>query len=151
MSVKKFRLNLAVVYMANPANFQSPIQSIISKLAWLYRLDYAIADGHEVFTELPDDHPCDLIYLRATKDTSVSAKAFKQLVDQMFTQATLFGCVDIFFQLQKNLKEYPFPDDFVRPLNYPYSDVYEGGQKRLCIDPLALVDLDVKENDTMLN
>jgi len=67
MSVKKFRLNLAVVYMANPANFQSQIQSIITKLAWLYRFDYAIADGHQVFTEMPDNHPCDLIYLRSTE------------------------------------------------------------------------------------
>ncbi|RZJ92300.1 MAG: hypothetical protein EOO20_02290 [Chryseobacterium sp.] len=151
MSVKKFRLNLAVVYMANAVNFQSPIQSILIKLAWLYRLDYAIADGQQVFDELPDGRPCDLIYLRATQHTIVSAKVFQQLVNQMFAQASLFGCVDIFFQLQKNLNEYPFPDDFVRPLNYPYSDVYQGGQKKLYIDPSALEDLDVKPNDTMLN
>jgi len=67
----------------------------------------------------------------------------------MFAQAALFGCVDIFFQLQKILKEYPFPSEFVRPLNYPYSDVYEGGQKRLYIDPQALEGLDL--NEPMLN
>lgn len=151
MSVKKFRLNLVVVYMANQANFQSPIQAIITKLAWLYRLDYSVADGHQVFTELPDEKPCDLIYLRATKHTSISAKAFQQLVNQMFSQAALFGCVEVFFQLQKNLNEYPFPDDFVRPLNYPYSEVYEDGHKRLCIDPVVLQDLDVSDHDTTLN
>ena len=151
MSIKKFRLNLAVVYMANPANFQSPIQSIITKLAWLYRLDYAIADGQKIFPELPSNNPCDLIYLRSTEQTSISAKAFKKMVDDMFAQAALFGCVDVFFQLQKSLKGYPFPNDFVRPLNYPYSEVYEDGQKRLYIDSLVLEGLDVKDNDKMLN
>jgi len=151
MSVKKFRLNLAVVYMANPANFQSPIQSIITRLSWLYRLDYSIADAHQVVAELPDDKLCDLIYLRATEHTVISAKVFQQLVNQMFAEAALFGCVDIFFQLQKSLKEYPFPADFVRPLNYPYSEVYEDGKKRLCIDPQALQDLDVTDSDPLLN
>lgn len=152
MSVKSFRMNLVVVYVANPVNFQSPLQSIITKLAWLYRFDYSISDGRKVFSDLPNDKPCDLIYLRATKHTSISAKVFQQLVNQMFSEAALFGCVDIFFQLQKNLKEYPFPDNFVRPLNYPYSDVYQNGEKRLCIDPQALEDLDLKaNNDTMLN
>lgn len=151
MDVKNFRLNLVVVYMANRANFQSPIQSIITKLAWLYRLDYAVIDGHQVFPESPDDNPSDLIYLRATEYTNISAKVFRDLVNQMFSQASLFGCVEIIFQLQKNLKEYPFPDDFVRPLNYPYSDIYEGGQKRLCVDPQALEGLDFRANDITVN
>lgn len=151
MSVKKFRLNLAVVYMANPVNFQSPIQSIITKLAWLYRLDYAIVDAHRVVSELPDDKPCDLIYLRATQHTNISAKVFQQLVNQMFAEAALFGCVDVFFQLQKSLKEYPFPADFVRPLNYPYSDVYQDEKKTLYIDPQVLEGLNLEDNDTVLN
>ena len=87
--------------MANRANFQSPIQIIITKLAGLYRFHYGIADGHQVFTELPDDHLCDLIYLRAIEYISIFAKAFQQLDNQMFAHAALFGCVDIFFQLQR--------------------------------------------------
>ncbi|WP_443936838.1 hypothetical protein [Pedobacter sp. MW01-1-1] len=137
--------------MANPVNFQSPIQSIITKLAWLYRLDYSISDGREIFSDLPNDNPCDLIYLKATRHTSISAKDFQQLVNQMFSQAALFGCVDIFFQLQKSLKDYPFPSDFVRPLNYPYLEIYENSQKKLYIDPQALEDLDLNSNNTMVN
>lgn len=142
MAVKKFRQNLVVVYMTNPVNFQAPVQSIMRHLAWLYRLEYSIADGHEVFSEATD-YPCDLIFLRATEHTSITSKAFQQLVTDMFAQGTLFGCVDIFFQLQKVLKDYPFPSEYIRPLNYPYSDVYNGSTKKLYVDPQALQGLDL--------
>lgn len=117
MPVKSFSVNLVIVYIANPVNFQSPIQRIITKRAWLYPFDYSISDGREVFSDLPSDTSCDLIYLRANKNTSTPAKAIQQLFNQMFLQAALFGCVYVFFQLQKNLKDYPFPNDFVRPLS----------------------------------
>ena len=141
MAVKKFRQNLVVVYMSNPVNFQAPVQNIMRNLAWLYRLEYSIVDGYEVFPEVTN-HPCDLIYLRATEHTSITPKALQELVTGMFAQGTLFGCVDIFFQLQKVLKDYPFPGEYIRPLNYPYSDVYNGGTKKLYIDPQALEGLD---------
>jgi hypothetical protein len=39
--VKTFRPNLVLIYLANPNNFQTPIQNIIRQMAWLYRFDYA--------------------------------------------------------------------------------------------------------------
>ncbi|WP_285009630.1 hypothetical protein [Pedobacter faecalis] len=146
MVAKKFRQNLVVVYMTNPANFQIPIQNIIRHLAWLYHLEYSIVDGNEVFPEGAVDRPCDMIYLRSTKHTSITSKGFQQLVNSMFDQGALFGCVDIFFQLQKKLKDYPFPNVFIRPLNYPYSNVYNGREGKLYIDPQALKDLNVEDS-----
>lgn len=137
-----------MVYMTNTENYQIPLQNIVTRLAWLYRFDYAIVDGHDVFTGVSHD-PCDLIYLCSTERTSITSKAFQRLVTEMFAQAALYGCIDVFFQPQKRLKEYSFPADYVRPLNYPYSEVYKSGNKTLCIDSQALHGLNI--NDSLAN
>jgi len=141
MPIKTFRLNLVLNYMANPNNFQSPIQNIIRQMAWLYRFDYAIANGNQIFDDATGT-VCNLIYLRSTELTHISSKNFEKLVSDMFSQASLYWCVDVFFKLKKNLKQYPFPTGYIRPLNFPYSDVYNNGNKTLYIDPQALQELD---------
>lgn len=144
MSVKTFRLNIVVVYMTNPNNFQMPIQNIMRQMAWLYRFDYAIVDSGQVFHEAQNER-CDLIYFRSTEQTRITYKKFQQLMKEMFAQASLYGYVDLFFQLQKYLKNYPFPDNFVRPLNYPYSDIYNDSYKTLYIDPDSIHELGDKD------
>lgn len=135
---------MVVVYIANANNFQIPIQNLVSQMAWLYRFDYAVVNGHQIFNEAPNE-ACDLIYFRSTELTRISSKKFQQLVTEMFVEASLYGCIDVFFQFQKNLKQYPFPSDYIRPLNYPYSDVYKNGNKILHIDSKALPELDANE------
>lgn len=130
---------MVVVYMGHVNNFQVPVQNIIAQLAWLYRLDYSIVDGDEVFPLVGE--PCDMIYFRSTEYTSITPKQFRQLVGDMFSQASLGGWVDVSFQLQKALKDYPFPADFIRPLNYPYPEIHQDGTAVLYIDPKALKNL----------
>ena len=144
-NVKKFRLNVVVSYhkSVNVNNYRNPIHSIIKNFAWLYRLDYKIDVDSQVFGDIESDFhlTVDLIYLRSSSETPIEAKAFRKLILDVFSHLNPFlGGVEVFYQLQKHLKEYPFPKNYIRPLNYPYLEIHKDGQSEIKL-PVA----DLKE------
>ncbi|MDP3679737.1 MAG: hypothetical protein Q8R22_02750 [Flavobacterium sp.] len=138
VNTKKFRLNVIVSYDAdiNINNYRNPILSIIKNFAWLYRLDYKIDENSQVFgdTESEFHSTVDLVYLRSTELTSMDLKKFQKLILDVFGHLNpLLGGVEVFYQLQKALREYPFPSEYIRPLNYPYLEFYKDGQSEIKI------------------
>ncbi|MBC7399814.1 MAG: hypothetical protein H7289_07690 [Mucilaginibacter sp.] len=135
---KKFRVNVVVMYFKNTNinNFQPPIFSLLKTLAWLHNLDYAIEPNSPAFyvSHLELYGQSDLIYFRSTSDTQIDAKAFRKIISDIFyrSRAGMLQGAQVFYQLQKTLPQYPFPKDYIRPLNYPYLEVHKDGQTSVC-------------------
>ena len=145
-----FRVNTVITYSGhlNVNNFQIPMHSIFQQLAWLHRLEYAIVDGHHVFDIAePTNDSSEIIYLRSTGLTRISAKDLKRSILNMFKDSIPASeGIDVFFQMHKYLPKFPFPSDYTTPLNYPYVEINKGGQKSLFIykevlQPKARLDL----------
>lgn len=135
--VKKFKLNVIVSYAktVNVNNYRNPILTILKNFAWLYKLDYSIDVKSEVFENIEASHyqNPDLIYFRSTDQTQIDLKKFQKIISDVFVYNPFFEGVEVLYQLQKALKEYPFPKDFYRPLNYPYIEMYKGSQSEIII------------------
>lgn len=149
---KKFRLNVFVSYAKgiNINNFQNPIHSILKNLAWLYRLDYSIDADTRLFDDEIRNNPLysstDLIYFRSIDDSEIDLKGFQKIINDVFSYANPFiSGVEVFYQMQKVLKEYPFPNSYIRPLNYPYLEVFENGKGNIMIPEIELMQLDLTE------
>lgn len=138
---KKFRLNITISYMkgVNINNYQNPIQSIITNLAWLYRLEYSIDSGTNIFGNIENEmyQQPDIIYIRSTDETNISLKEFQNLIKTIFLYNG--SGVEVNYQVQKYLTQYPFPTSYIKPLNYPYLEVFENGKGEIKIptDELA--------------
>lgn len=130
---KDFRLNVVVAYQqnVNVNNFRNPIHSIFKSFAWLHKLDYMIDHDTQSFGDIESElyitH--DLVYLRSTEMTLIDRKALQNLLQTVFSYSyTMTMGVEIYCLLQKVLHELPFPNTFVRPLNYPYLEFHKDGQ-----------------------
>lgn len=149
---KKFQLNVFVSYAKgiNINNFQNPIHSILKNLAWLYRLDYSIDDDTRLFDDEIGDNPLysstDLIYFRSIDDSEIDLKGFQKIINDIFSYTNPFiSGVEVSYQMQKVLKEYPFPNSYIRPLNYPYLEVFENGKGNIMIPEIELMQLNLTE------
>lgn len=136
-SKKKFKLNVIVSYSknVNSNNYRNPILTILKNFAWLYKLDYNIDVNTQAFGDIESDFYSenDLIYFRSTDQTQIDLKKFQKIISEVFVYNPFLGGVEVGYQLQKALREYPFPKDFYRPLNYPYIEVHKGNQSELII------------------
>ena len=141
---KKFRLNVIVSYNKNVNinNYRNPIHSILENFAWLYKLDYNIEANTQLFGETESElySTVDLIYFRSTGLTPIPLKKFQKLISDVFVyESALLGGVEVFYQLQKHLREYPFPKEYIRPLNYPYVEYHKDGRSEI---KLSVADLE---------
>ncbi len=127
-----------------PEKYRLLIVATLTNLACLYRLDYHFEIDKKNWKDGPDNWTSDLFYFRATEQTEIDGKAFRKLVGDIFSKATSFDFLnaEVFFQLQKELKHYPFPNEYVRPLNYPFAEHYKDGQKQLTVyaDAIRAID-----------
>jgi hypothetical protein len=134
---RKFRLNVCVSYSKNVNinNYRNLILSILENFALLYRLDYMIDVNTQVFGNVESDFYAanDIIYFRSTDLTQTDLKKFQKLISDVFPYNPFLGGVEVGYQLQKHLREFPFPKDFYRPLNYPYIESHKDGQTELKI------------------
>ena len=131
-----FRLNVVVAYQqnVNVNNFRNPIHSLFKSFAWLHKLDYVIVDDTQFFGDIESElyltH--DLVYLRSTEMTLIDRKALQNLLQSVFSYSyTMTMGVEIYCLMQKTLSELPFPNAFVRPLNYPYLEFHKDGQSEI--------------------
>jgi hypothetical protein len=148
---KKFRLNVFVCYPkdVNINNYQNPIHNILTNFAWLYRLDYSIDLDTKLFADALESNSyyssTDILYFRSTDESDIELKAFQKLIKEVFKYNSKMGGVEVFYQIQKALKDYPFPHNFIRPLNYPYLEVFENGNGKIMIPEIELMQLDLTE------
>ncbi|MDQ1164608.1 hypothetical protein [Flavobacterium sp. SORGH_AS_0622] len=142
--MKKFRLNVIISYPkdVNIYSYRNPIHDILTNFAWLYNLEYSIDPSTKLFTHLieADSYYADpdIIYFRSTGESAIELKAFQKLIKDVFTYNPKMGGVEVGYQLQKVLKNYPFPLSYIKPLNYPYLEVFENGRGNIMIPEAEL-------------
>jgi hypothetical protein len=126
---KLYRANLVIVYPegANIENYRHPLHEMMRNIAWLHQFEYAISEDHpfpDVFDsdgQLCPKRITDLVYFRSTDQTRILAKEFRKMISDIFHKSFLYPFeVDLFFQLQKFLSEFPFPNEYMRTLSYPF-------------------------------
>lgn len=139
---KKFRLNIVIAYYggANLNNYRPPLIEMIKHLAWLYELEYAISIEHLFPFEadsselLQSNNIADLIYLRSTEKSQIEAKDLRKIIGDTFGKSSLFHYgIEVCCQLYKALPEYPFPKEYIRPLNFPYVEYHNEEKVSVCI------------------
>jgi hypothetical protein len=153
--IKRWQLNVIVEYFAqtNANSYRFNILELLKHLASIYRLDYAISVEHQ-YSSNPDSYKqpdekyiFDLVYFRSNENSRIEKKELRTTIDCMFrTVPSLFSeGVDVGTQLYKALKDFPFPTDFYRPLNYPWIEHHKGHQKKLLIytdEVLKMIELE---------
>ena len=113
---------------------QFVLDTLISA-ATLRRIDYAIDIEAPLFDEIHDKLHTPF------QGFVASIKEFRAIVDGLFQDYDIFFRGDPFevqSQLQKFLKEDPFPEQFCRPLAYPYTEFHNRKESTLCITEEAL-------------
>lgn len=149
MVKKKWRVNLSISYLLEIADQQTygmPIHSILEHLAWLYKLDYAITTEYQLpfvvetqKKELLEKYEFDIFHFRSTEKTRISSKDFRQLIDNVFLRSRLFSeGVEVDIIMQKFQSQYPFPEEFYRPLQFPFVEHHMGSQISLKMQNAAL-------------
>lgn len=141
--IKRWQLNMVVDYYGEETAklYRFNILELLKHIAAIYRLDYAISVNHEFSgdndsTEQSDDKFFgDLIYFRSNEYTRIERKDLRQTIDSMFCKvpSVFYEGVDVFTQLYKALKDFPFPANFYRPLNYPWIEHHKSSEKKLLI------------------
>ena len=159
--MKNWQINILVDYYdLNKANsYRFNILELLKRLASIYRLDYSISVDHQFSCEFDSDEQfvgkdiVDLVYFRSNENSRIEKKDFRDTIDCIFRKvpSMFYEGVDVGAQLYKALKDYPFPADFYRPLNYPYIEHYEGSQKTTLIYLDAVEEALGEEQDFSLN
>ncbi len=139
---KTFRINVVISYLngVNVNQYRQPIANILTNFAWLYALEYAISTDHDFGVE---DGTADLIYFRSTERTRISKKDLDRIIFDVFRNGlSLFSeGVDVGRQMYKVLPQYPFPEEYCKPLNYPYVELHNKNKSTLCILGEALEEI----------
>lgn len=148
--MSNFRINVVLFYFKefNIHSVRIPIFELLKHLAWLHRLEYAFDEETSLFEASNYYAATDLVYFRSTSETLIKRKEFqKVLQDILDYQYTRSRGVELMIQFQKSLVEYPFPENYFHPLNYPFVEVVQGNQRTLCI-PKADLDKILPEDES---
>ena len=80
------------------------------------------------------------MYLRSTDKIEISKKELDKVIHDVFRHrpSFLWEGVDVGRQLYKALPEFPFPDEFFRPLHYPYMEFHNGNKAILFVHEESL-------------
>ncbi|HET6558030.1 MAG TPA: hypothetical protein VFG54_11995 [Prolixibacteraceae bacterium] len=136
--INPWRLNLVVSYFDQYKvdHYRFDILQILKHLSSIYRLDYVIS-VELLFPSVTDltepyfhESTADLIYFRSNKNSVIGVKEFRKIIGDIFRTGawSSYGGVDIFIQVYKALKQYPFPSNFYRPVEYPFIEFHQGSK-----------------------
>jgi hypothetical protein len=158
---KAWRINIVVDYFDSKSTNANRfyILELLKNLASIYKFDYAISKNHKFppvpdFPEISVDQiHADLVYFRSNEYTRFERKEFRAIIDCMFSKipSEFDEGFEIFPQLYKNLKDFPFPTEFYRPLNYPWIEHHNDSQKKLLIYADEVLKVIEEEQDFHLN
>lgn len=147
---KKWRLNYVIAYLDSERadRYRRLVLDSLVRAATLRRIDYAIDTEAPLFDEVHDKQHtpfqgivADLVRFRSSSESLSSVKEFRSIIDGLFRDYDIFfqgSPFEVQSQLQKFLKEDPFPEEFCRPLAYPYVELHSGKESTLCITEEAL-------------
>lgn len=125
-SIIKWRVNYVVVhqngYSANV--YRKQVLEILQNIARIREIDYAVSVDHQFSDVQPRDDDkllkdavFDLVYFRSSMNTKISGADFRKMIDMIFEEHRFLELgkhpFEVFSQLQKNLNEFPFPEDLV--------------------------------------
>ena len=84
----------------------------LNKIDYAKKIDYPFYD-EEFFQKYKDLRglSADLVYFRASPQTTLSAREFRRLIDTIFREHGLMEPIEVFSQDYKSLKDYPFPKE----------------------------------------
>ena len=145
---KFYRLNVTICYSedTNINQYRKPVLDIFKSFAWLYQLDYAISVNHDFGLE---NGAADLVYLRSTSRTEISKKELYNVICEVFHHRSSFLWRGVYVdrQMYKVLSDFPFPDEFYRPLQYPYVEFHRGNKAALFVSEESLSEV-LNESDS---
>lgn len=146
MSLKKnqWRVNYGIAYKdAGHIPFcRIFVQELLTSIAITMKLEYAIIEDFPGFSTFENGNSgtvsevcMDIICFRAFERTEISIKDFRTVLDKLFSHSDILycHCFSVFSILQKHLKDVPFPEEFFRPLSYPYVEHHKGKDTVLCV------------------
>jgi len=155
-TLRRWRLNYVITYInSDCANRYRPlILNTLANIAIIHRIDYAIEHEYPIYDEIRNELSkplqgilADVIYFRASRNSLSSITDFRRLVDLIFQDydITWRGTpYEVKCQIQKFLPQYPFPEEFCRPKDYPYLEYHKDGQARIVV-PASTVEQVVDE------
>lgn len=155
-SKKIWRINVFVIYYREQyVNlYRFNLLEVFKNLASIYRLDYAFdIDYFGQSSNNESEAIDDLIYFKSNMNTRVEKKELHTIINCMFKNvpSAFWEGVEVGIQLYKSLKDFPFPSEFYRPLNYPWVEYYQGAQKKLMVSTDAVMKIIEEEQDSNLN
>jgi hypothetical protein len=159
--IKRWQLNIFVCYYGqkNASSYRFNILEFLKHLASIHRLDYAISVDYKFSSDTDssrqsgDTNIYDLIHLRSNDSSSLERKDFRAIIDCTFRKlpSPFYGGVEVWTQLYKDLKKFPFPTDFYRPLIYPYIEHHKASHKKLLVYTDRVLEMIEEEQDYSLN
>ena len=147
---KKWRLNYIITYLnGEKANaYRHFVHDVLITAATLRKIDYAIENESSLFDDIRDklhtpfqDVVCGLVRFRSSSQSLSSVKEFRSIIDGLFQGYGLFlqgDPFDVHSQLQKYLKGDNFPEEFCRPLDYPFVEYHNGKKSVLSTTEASL-------------
>lgn len=115
---KQWRVNVWIIFMdkTNTHLNRERAQNVLSHLAWLYKLEFAISSDKKV-DGLPFNMPVeptqDLVYFRSTANTGISARKFREIVNILFQHLNPFiDGFEVSISLMNQLYRFPFPENY---------------------------------------
>jgi len=157
---RKWRVNLVVSY--NDSKIaeinRNSVLEFLKNLSSIYKLDFAISENHQFkydkeFENEFREMESDIFYFRSNKNSRINSKELRTTINSLFPYsfAPYYDRVEIFTQLTKVLKEYPFPKEFYRPLKYPYVEFYNGSEMKLMVTYEKVMEMIEKEQNCTMN
>lgn len=143
-----WRLNVVITqYNRNNLIFsRDHVIEFLKKLASIYLIDYSICldykfpINNELLESSEKNTVIDIVYFRSNNNSMIQLKAFRKITHALFDESSItnFDGVEVFTQIQKALVSFPFPNNFYRPLKYPYIEFHQGEEIELEVYPDAL-------------
>lgn len=158
---KNWQINVVVDYydLKKANSYRFNLLELLKQLASVYRLDYAISVDYQFSVDTDSDEQfsgkdiVDLVYFRSNENSRIEKKDFRATIDCIFRKvpSIFYEGVDVGTQLYKVLKDFPFPTDYYRPLNYPWVEHYEGSQMTTLVYLEAVEKVIEEEQNFSLN
>ena len=158
---KNWQINVVIDYydLEKANSYRFNILELLKQLASVYRLDYAISIDYQfsVDADLAEQFSgkdiVDIVYFRSNENSRIEKKDFRTTIDCIFRKvpSIFHEGVDVWTQQYKALKNFPFPTDYYRPLNYPWVEHYEDSQKTILVYSDALMERIEDEQNFSLN
>jgi hypothetical protein len=116
---RRWQVNFVIVYYNTTAAtcYRKPILDLLQSIAFLQGINCAVSCNHPFFHEpdfeagiIPECSQTDLVYFQSSGMSGIDAANFRKLIKHVFQYRHPRGNpYEVFSQLQKHIRLYPFP------------------------------------------